>query len=212
MKIAQVEALRIRQPEFAQFEWWCTSPLDGLYDSGGVGRASGAALFNMPLDLRRDPVFHVLVRVTTDDGLSGLGAIGLGSRAAAEAVEGILAPLVLGRNPFDVEALWELMYRSTLNIGRKGLILEAISGIDVAIWDVLGKVVGQPVYNLLGGGRAIGFGRTRAACTRMKTSIVSPRRPAAMWRRASRPSRCGSATDQGTAAPACARTRNWSGP
>lgn len=151
MRISRIEALRIRQPDFEQFEWWCTSPLDLLYDEGKKGRERGAGLFNVPIDLRRDPVFHVLVRVTTDDGLSGLGAIGLGSSAMAEAVEHLLAPLVLGRNPFDVELLWELMYRSTINIGRKGLMLEAISGIDIALWDILGKATGQPVYNLLGG-------------------------------------------------------------
>ena len=89
--------------------------------------------------------------MTTDDGLTGLGAIGLGSRAMADAVQYLLAPLVLGRNPFDVELLLELMYRSTNNIGRKGLILEAISGIDIAVWDIFGKATGQPVYNLLGG-------------------------------------------------------------
>ncbi|HEY1599076.1 MAG TPA: enolase C-terminal domain-like protein [Pirellulales bacterium] len=151
MRISRVEALRIRQPEFQQFPWWCTSPLDLLYDEGKRGSERGAGLFNVPLDLRRDPVFHVLVRVTTDDGLVGLGAIGLGSTAMADAVEHLLAPFVLGRNPFDVELMWELMYRSTINIGRKGLILEAISGIDIAVWDILGKATGQPVYNLLGG-------------------------------------------------------------
>jgi L-alanine-DL-glutamate epimerase-like enolase superfamily enzyme len=151
MRITRVEALRIRQPEFEQFPWWCTSPLDLLYDEGKKGRERGAGLFNVPIDLRRDPVFHVIVRVTTDNGITGLGAIGLGSEAMADAVEHLLAPLVLGRNPFDVELMWELMYRSTINVGRKGLILEAISGIDIAIWDILGKATRQPVYNLLGG-------------------------------------------------------------
>src|SRR5690349_1147107 len=151
MRISRVEALRIRQPEFEQFPWWCTSQIDLLYDEGKKARERGAGLFNVPLDMRSDPVFHVIVRVTTDEGLTGLGAIGLGSQAMADAVEQILAPFVLGRNPFDVELLWELMYRSTINIGRKGLILEAISGIDIALWDILGKATGQPVYNLLGG-------------------------------------------------------------
>lgn len=151
MRISRVEALRIRQPDFESFPWWATTAVDILYDEGRQRRERGAALFNVPLDLRRDPVFHVLVRVTTDDGLTGIGAIGLGSQAMADAVEMLLAPLVIGKNPFDVELMWELMYRSTINIGRKGLILEAISGIDIAIWDILGKATGQPVYNLLGG-------------------------------------------------------------
>jgi L-alanine-DL-glutamate epimerase-like enolase superfamily enzyme len=50
-----------------------------------------------------------------------------------------------------VELLWESMYRSTLNYGRKGLVLEAISALDIALWDIAGKATGQPVYNLLGG-------------------------------------------------------------
>ncbi|MDR3634566.1 MAG: enolase C-terminal domain-like protein [Isosphaeraceae bacterium] len=151
MKISRVEALRIRQPKFEDFAWWATTACDALYDEGRRQREQGTGLFNAPIEHRRDAVFHVLVRVTTDEGLTGLGAIGLGSSAMAEAVERLLGPLVLGRNPFDVELLWELMYRSTLNIGRKGLILEAISGIDIALWDILGKATGQPVYNLLGG-------------------------------------------------------------
>ena len=55
------------------------------------------------------------------------------------------------QNPFDLELLWEKMFRGTLNYGRKGVVLEAISAIDIAIWDNLGKATGQPVYNLLGG-------------------------------------------------------------
>jgi L-alanine-DL-glutamate epimerase-like enolase superfamily enzyme len=62
-----------------------------------------------------------------------------------------LAPILLGQNPFDVELLWEQMFRSTMNYGRKGVALEAISAVDIAIWDLMGKTTGQPVYNLLGG-------------------------------------------------------------
>ncbi|MEO2046061.1 MAG: enolase C-terminal domain-like protein [Pirellulales bacterium] len=149
--ISKVEVIRIRQPEFEQFPWWCTQPTDVLFDDGQRLREDSSVLFNASLDHRSDLVFHVIVRVTTDDGITGLGAIGLGSEAMAQAVEGLLAPIVLGRNPFDVELLWELMFRSTINIGRKGLILEAMSGIDIALWDIMGKATGQPVFNLLGG-------------------------------------------------------------
>jgi L-alanine-DL-glutamate epimerase-like enolase superfamily enzyme len=57
----------------------------------------------------------------------------------------------MGQNPFDVELLWEKMFRSTLNYGRKGVVLEAISAVDIALWDIKGKATGQPIYNLLGG-------------------------------------------------------------
>src|SRR6266436_8813187 len=75
----------------------------------------------------------------------------VGNGAAAYILEHHLKPIVLGQNPFDVELLWEKMFRSTLNYGRKGVVLEAISAIDIALWDILGKATGQPVYNLLGG-------------------------------------------------------------
>lgn len=101
--------------------------------------------------LRGGPVYAVLVRVVTEDGLYGLGSAGVGSGAAVYVLKHHLRPLLIGRNPFDVELLWESMYRSTLNYGRKGLVLEAISAVDIALWDIMGKATGQPVYNLLGG-------------------------------------------------------------
>jgi L-rhamnonate dehydratase len=101
--------------------------------------------------LRGGPAYAVLVRVGTDEGLSGIGSVGVGNGAAAYVIEHHLKQLVAGENPFDVEFLWEKMFRSTLNYGRKGLVLEAISAIDIALWDILGKATHQPVYNLLGG-------------------------------------------------------------
>lgn len=101
--------------------------------------------------LRGGPVYAVLVRVSTDDGFTGVGSAGVGNGAACYVIEHHLKPILLGQNPFDVELLWEKMFRSTLNYGRKGLVLEAISALDIALWDILGKAAGQPVYNLLGG-------------------------------------------------------------
>jgi L-rhamnonate dehydratase len=101
--------------------------------------------------LRGGPAYAVLVRVNTDEGLSGIGSVGAGNGAAAYVIEHHLSALVVGENPFNVELLWEKMFRSTLNYGRKGLVLEAISAVDIAFWDILGKATGQPVYNLLGG-------------------------------------------------------------
>jgi L-rhamnonate dehydratase len=101
--------------------------------------------------LRAGPAYAVLVRVLTDEGLYGISSAGVGNGAAAYILEHHLKPIVVGENPFDVELLWEKMFRSTLNYGRKGLVLEAISAVDIAIWDILGKATGQPLYNLLGG-------------------------------------------------------------
>ena len=151
MKIDRVEALRIRQPEFSPVDSWCTGPTDALYERGTRMREMAFGLFNAPIRERRADVFMVIVRVWDDAGRYGLGCIGLGSEAAARLVEDQLAPLVIGEPVFDTERLWETMYRCTLNIGRKGLVLEAISALDIALWDLMGKVVQQPCYNLLGG-------------------------------------------------------------
>jgi len=92
------------------------------------------------------------VKVTTDDGLYGLGSVGgAGLDAAKALINGRLSRLVVGQDPFATEYLWELMFRSTMSYGRKGVVIEAISAIDIALWDIMGKATGQPVYNLLGG-------------------------------------------------------------
>jgi len=101
--------------------------------------------------LRGGPVGAVLVRVLTNDGLEGIGSVGVGNGGAAYIIEHCLTPIILGASPFDVELLWEKMFRSSINYGRKGILVEAISAIDIALWDLMGKAVGQPVYNLLGG-------------------------------------------------------------
>jgi len=101
--------------------------------------------------IRGGPIEAVLVRVKTDEGVEGIGSVGVGNGAAVYILEHHLKAIVTGQNPFDVESLWEKMFRSTLNYGRKGVALEAISAIDIALWDIMGKATGQPVYNLLGG-------------------------------------------------------------
>lgn len=92
-----------------------------------------------------------LVRLITDDGLEGWGTIGIASPAFGRLIEHHLAPIVVGASVFDVELIWEKLFRSTINMGRKGFVLEAISAIDIALWDLIGKAAGQPLYNLLGG-------------------------------------------------------------
>jgi L-alanine-DL-glutamate epimerase-like enolase superfamily enzyme len=62
-----------------------------------------------------------------------------------------LKPLLIGQNPWDIEFLWQHMYRKTMAFGRKGIGMVAISAIDIALWDLLGKSAKQPVYRLLGG-------------------------------------------------------------
>jgi L-alanine-DL-glutamate epimerase-like enolase superfamily enzyme len=140
-RIESVEAIPIREPEWRTGrDWWSTSPMDVFLPD-----------FDRRAVPARDRVTNVLIRVRTGDGVEGASLVGIGSPAAVDIVAQHLAPLLIGRSAFDVEQLWERMFRSTVNIGRKGLVLEAISAIDICLWDIKGKILGQPLYNLLGG-------------------------------------------------------------
>jgi L-rhamnonate dehydratase len=75
----------------------------------------------------------------------------VGVGPARTIIERNLAPILIGSSIFDRELLWERMFRSTLNFGRRGVAIAAISGVDIALWDLAGLATGQPVFNLLGG-------------------------------------------------------------
>ena len=92
----------------------------------------------------------VVVELEDEDGLVGAGTAGFGNPATLELL-GQLEPLVLGAAPSEVGRVWETMYRATLNVGRRGVVLHAISAVDIALWDLFGKQLGVPVYELLGG-------------------------------------------------------------
>src|SRR6266849_1233856 len=92
----------------------------------------------------------ILVEIKTEQGLTGYG-MGGGGGAGAYIIEHHLGPLITGANALNVEAIWEQMYRASLFYGRKGVTIMAISGVDLALWDICGKHAGQPVYKLLGG-------------------------------------------------------------
>ncbi|HCR19183.1 MAG TPA: hypothetical protein DIU35_17025 [Candidatus Latescibacteria bacterium] len=93
---------------------------------------------------------QILVRVDTDQGLTGYG-VGGGGAAGIHIVQTVLRDLLISLDPTAVEDLWEQMYRLTLPYGQKGLAIMAISGVDLALWDLRGKVAGKPVVAVLGG-------------------------------------------------------------
>ena len=114
----------------------------------------------------------VIVKVETDGGLVGWGEAkaGVGSAASAHGLAAIInldyAPLLVGQDPRDVSRLWDVMYNTPREgyaverghvlpqLGRRGLSISAIAGVDLALWDLLGKSLGAPVWRLLGGRRA----------------------------------------------------------
>lgn len=88
------------------------------------------------------------VEISTDAGLTGLGNGGPGG---GPIVTDHLAKLLIGEDPFNVERLWDICWRSTMHYGRMGVTMNAISGVDLALWDIIGKALNQPLYRLLGG-------------------------------------------------------------
>jgi galactonate dehydratase len=91
------------------------------------------------------------VRLHTDAGLTGLGETIQSPDAVARMVHGTLAKIILGQDPAQIELLWHHMFKTVHYAGYAGAEMRAISAIDIALWDLLGKVTHQPVYALLGG-------------------------------------------------------------
>lgn len=95
----------------------------------------------------------LLIQVETDAKITGLGecaTFGASMTAMADIIENQLKGLLIGQNPLDIERLWETMVWSNFANGRRGIVMGAISGIDIALWDIAGKVAGLPLYRLLG--------------------------------------------------------------
>ena len=98
---------------------------------------------------------YVLIRIDTDAGISGWGdAFGYGAAAATRAaVEHMIVPSILGKDARDVAGLHRALQMQHHIWGRYGVTLFAISGVDIALWDIAGKAAGMPVHQLLGGAR-----------------------------------------------------------
>ena len=95
----------------------------------------------------------LLVEVHTDEGVRGLGesAVWGGPHITTMTViEHELKPLLIGEDPLFVEGLWTKMYEQSMQHGRRGLVLAAMGGLDIALWDIVGKVAGLPLYQLFG--------------------------------------------------------------
>jgi L-alanine-DL-glutamate epimerase-like enolase superfamily enzyme len=128
MKITNVEAMYLRLPQVKQ---QCDSGQDAI-----------------------------VVRVETDAGISGIGEVDSSPMAVKGAIEGPfshtitsgLGHLLIGEDPFETEKLWYKMYRENIYSGRRGIAIHAMSGVDMALWDIKGKALGMPVWKLLGGG------------------------------------------------------------
>ena len=140
MKITEIRTrvLRWRGKTVPLPPHFCTNPMD---------------LMELPDASMRTFTFHgwLVVEVFTDEGHVGLGNAALAPQATKQVIDLYLKSLLIGQDPWDLERLWQHMYRKTMAFGRKGIGMVAISALDIALWDLLGKSARQPVYRLLGG-------------------------------------------------------------
>jgi L-lyxonate dehydratase len=119
---------------------FCTNPMDAIAPS-------------LTPETMGTFTFHgwLICELMTDTGLVGIGNAALSPLITKQVIDQYLAPLLIGSDPWDVEFLWQHMYRKTMAFGRKGIGMVAISAVDIALWDLMGKSAKQPVYRLLGG-------------------------------------------------------------
>jgi D-galactarolactone cycloisomerase len=111
--------------------------------------------FGVPLPTPTTSII-VIVQVTTDEGIIGTGQsfATLSSNSAptvAKAVETMIKPKAIGRDPMAISALWDEMFYTFYSVGRSGITIAALSGFEIALWDIKGKALNTPVYQLLGG-------------------------------------------------------------
>lgn len=134
MKITDVEAIVLESP-------FDNKPPDGSDEAHGVKHC-------------------LLIKVSTDEGIIGWADVETAAHVGAAVIEappsgaGVfegLKALVVGEDPFDVERLWDKVYRGTIYYGRRGVAIQVLSGFDVACHDIMGKAIGRPVHKLLGG-------------------------------------------------------------
>src|SRR5215510_3707932 len=96
----------------------------------------------------------IFVLVRTNEGITGLGECSpMNARVIVSMLKDALVPIVLGKNPLDIDRLWDELFHRTYKLGVMGAQPEAMSGIDIALWDILGKVTGLPLWQLFGGKR-----------------------------------------------------------
>lgn len=121
-------------------------------------RISKIEIFDCPVS-KVDPSLSyfnpVIVRITTDTGISGIGEAGISYATGSAGAVGVLkdmAPQLIGRDPMKVEAIWEFMFRGMFwGMGGGPIFYSAMSAIDIALWDIRGKALNVPIYQLLGG-------------------------------------------------------------
>lgn len=129
-------------------------PSAGSWSTQGVEVASPMSVFpeykaSRSLYMADKPAMGgFMVEISTDKGVKGYGQ---GGPAGGVVVENHFTKLLMNEDPFNVERIWDILWRGSMHYGRMGIAINAISGVDLALWDLIGKALDVPVYKLLGG-------------------------------------------------------------
>ena len=122
-----------------------------------------ATPLNVPLQIslpgieRTSSLEGCFVEVATDVGIIGHGLAAITRETViAEIVNGVIAPAIMGDDPLASEAIWDKLYWTLMPRGQTGFGAQALSAVDIALWDIKGKAFRQPVWRLLGGARSRG--------------------------------------------------------
>src|SRR3954453_15031105 len=119
-------------------------------DIQAIGLAGATPKGGWSEELRPEYTVHTLIAVRTDEGVTGIGSVFTNSGLVRAALD-VLEPLYQGELALEPERVSEKLHQHTFWLGRGGAVTHTISGIDIALWDILGQVTGQPVGRLLGG-------------------------------------------------------------
>ena len=161
LRITGVRLVRTR-PKHPAPEY---TPAPGSWSTQGVEVANPMSIYPRYKPTRSlwnpDPgkLGGFTVEISTDKGVKGYGSGGAGG---GQVVTEHFTKLLMGENPFDIERLWDILWRSSMPYGRDGIAINAISGVDLALWDLVGNALQMPVYKLLGGETKV---RIPAYCT-----------------------------------------------
>lgn len=144
MKIKNVEVVNVNQSLWGSF-WEAQRKAPSSTPLSRYKEYAGS------LDSWWWPQAMVLVRIEASNGVSGIGWAEDGTGAAANVINTHFKQLLIGKDPSEIIKIWDVLFRASIPYGRKGVAIEALSAVDIALWDLKGKQLNVPVYKLLGG-------------------------------------------------------------
>ena len=156
MKITKIKLYRIRSgnlgekgARFGESQYWGGGWQTGSHIANPMSvYPKYARVRTLWMGPGQDPY---AIEIFTDEGVTGCAVNYGGGHFSCAVIEQHFSRFLIGQDPFNIEMLWDQMYRSTMPYGLGGVTAMAMSGVDLALWDLMGKALGQPVYRLLGG-------------------------------------------------------------